>query len=232
MKTNLILFLILSALSHLAWANFSAEVFELKSARKKILFNCQNVTADKEGFTESKSTYTDPAGAVALEESAQMKGSTLVRYEMDQRQMGVKASVEVKDDQVLFEKTENGKTKKDSESLRKPLVISSTFWAFVKEHWSEITAGKTVGFRYASWERMETVGFEIKKSGEEVQDGHPVVIVKMAASSFVIAAIVDPLYFTYSADGAQMISMKGRVAPKQKIDSSWKDLDAEVVYHY
>jgi len=101
----------------------------------------------------------------------------------------------------------------------------------VQAHWPEILAGKTVSFRYASWERMETVGFDIKKSKELRESGEDLVQVKMSASSFVIAALVNPLFFTFSSDGKFLRKMSGRVAPKKKVGESWKDLDADVVYH-
>ncbi len=228
--TSLMILVTMTLTSFSVLANYNSDVYEMNSNRKTLLYKSKMVETEKDGIRETKNTYVDPSDAFVLEETAQMKGSTLIRYEMEQKQIGAKASVEVKGDEIIFEKTQDGKTKKESEKFKSTLVISSNFTPFVKDHWQEILDGKTVSFRYAAWERMETVGFDIKKIGQETIDGKPVIQIKMSASSFVIAAIVNPIFFKYSADGSFLVEMKGRVAPKKKVDSSWKDLDAEVIY--
>ena len=215
-----------------ARANFTSEIYELNSGRKNLLYKGASTLTEKDGVSESKTIFTDPAGAVVVEEIGVFKGSTLIRYDIKQKQMNVDGTVSINGDVVNFKKTEGGKDETADEKFKSAVVIAPTFSAYVKDNWAELLKGKTVSFRFASWERMETVGFDIKKSSETTIDGKPAVVVKMSASSFIIAAIVNPMYFTYSADGNALLEMKGRVPPKKKVDAKWKDLDAEVVYHW
>ena len=54
----------------------------------------------------------------------------------------------------------------------------------------------------------------------------------MKASSLVISAIVDPLYFTFLPDGTRMIEMKGRTPFKQEHEGQFTDLDAHTIYKF
>jgi hypothetical protein len=221
---------ILSAMSFSSLADYSADVYEMKSNKAKKLYTVSNKTVEKDGSAEAVTVFKDLQGQPVVEEKAQMKGAQLIKLDLEQKQMGATATVEAKDGKIVFTKTENGKTKTADEKLKGDFVISSTFQRFVKEKWPNIQKGENLEFRYGSWERMESVGFEIKKVGEEKLDGQDVVILKMKPSSFIISALVDPLIFKFSPDGSHLLAMAGRVAPKQKSGSSWKDLDAEVFY--
>ena len=55
---------------------------------------------------------------------------------------------------------------------------------------------------------------------------------KMSASSFLIAALINPLYFTFTDDGSKLLNFEGRTLLKQKVDGAWRDLDARTVYKY
>jgi hypothetical protein len=52
----------------------------------------------------------------------------------------------------------------------------------------------------------------------------------MKPTSFVIAAIVDPLFLTFRKDGMKILQIKGRTMPKRAVDGKFKDLDVDTVY--
>ncbi|MCJ8275774.1 MAG: hypothetical protein HRT44_12510 [Bdellovibrionales bacterium] len=52
----------------------------------------------------------------------------------------------------------------------------------------------------------------------------------MSASSMLIRAIVDPLYFTFDNKTKGLVSYKGRTAPKVKKGKSWYDFDGMTTY--
>jgi hypothetical protein len=63
--------------------------------------------------------------------------------------------------------------------------------------------------------------------------GKAAVIIKMSASSFIIAALVDPLFFTMEKDGEhRVLQYDGRTTPKLKDGTKWKDLDAVTVFDW
>ncbi len=219
-------------ISGVAQADYTGEMFELGSNRAKKLYSVkveQKVNGDQEDVV---ATVTGVDGKVALIEKTAIKGTEVLSFEIDQKQLETTATIKVGSEKVEFTKTKDGKTKDDDEKRKPTFVITGNFQKFINSRWSEIMAGKEVEFRYGVWDRMETVGFEVKKIGEEGSGEQKRVTLKMKPSSMIIAALVNPIEFKFTADGKRLMEMKGRVGPKQLINGKWKDLDAEVVYTY
>src|SRR5690606_5214716 len=131
-----------------------------------------------DGKDHIKAVFTDLEGNVVIEQNVILDGSAVVRDELQQKQTNEVGLIEVKDGKVHFSKTSNGKTKTDTEKLDKTFVVSASFQRFVKDNWEAVTAGKTVSFRYGVWDRMETVGFEIFKTGTETVNGEEAIVLK------------------------------------------------------
>lgn len=211
-----------------AQANYTGEMFEIGSNKTKKLFSVKvetKIEGDKEVMI---AVITDPAGQVVLTEKTLTQKGQIIDSQIEQKQIETTATIEVKGDKVLFTKTKDGKTKSDDEKKKDTFVTSGNFQSFVRSRWDELVAGKTVEFRYGVWDRMETVGFEIKKIGDEDKK----IVLQMKPSSMIIAALVNPIQFTFSTVTKNLAEMKGRVGPKQNVNGKWKDLDAEVVYTY
>lgn len=229
---KLMLLLTILTASNLAVA-YTAALYEQGSGKKKLLYNMTvDIANGDDGKFTAKATFKDAEGNLALEQNVILQGSQIVRDETLQKQLDQVGLIEVKDGKVFFTKTADGKTSTKEEDLEQPFVTSGNFQKFVKDNWSEIMKGETISFRYGVWDRQETVGFKIFKVSEEKNGDTTVVSVKMKPSSFIIAAIVKPILFKLPSDGARIVEMNGRVAPKIKDGSKWKDLDAEVVYSY
>ena len=212
---------------------YTANLYEQNSGKKKLLFTMNVDIAKGEGSLENvKVVYKDTDGNVALEQNIILDGSKIVRDETIQKQIDQVGLMEVKGDKVIFSKTEGAKTSTKQEDLEDTFVTSASFQRFVKDRWAEIIKGDTISFRYGVWDRQETVGFKIFKTGEGKVGDKNVVMLKMKPSSFIIAAIVNPVEFKFEADGSRLVEMNGRVAPKQKSGNKFKELDAEVVYSY
>lgn len=213
-------------------ANYSATLFEQNSNREKKLYTFDVVNTNP-AAGEVQTTYKDLQGNVVVQETSVLKGSELVRTEIDHRQLGQKGIVEVKDGKAYFTKVDkDGKSTTKEEKLGKTFVVSANFQKFVRDNWEAISGGKTVEFRYGVWDRQETVGFEVFKIGEEMIGEQKALALKMKPSSFLIAALVKPIIFKFAADGSKLLEMNGRVAPKRQEGNSWKDLDCEVTYQY
>lgn len=214
-------------------ADYSAKIYEPGSKRGRELF-VLSVTSSAVGADEKViATYSDAqTKEVAQIETAILRGEKFVRLELDQKQLNAKATVEVRDGRAYFTRTTDGTTKSDDEAIKGDFVISSNFQRYVKSKWAEIMADKTVEFRFGVWDRMETVGFSIRKISAQGEGDQKTVTVKMKASNFIIAALVNPLEFKFSANGDRIVEMNGRVAPRIKKDGKYVDLDAEMVYFY
>jgi hypothetical protein len=211
---------------------YGSEIFEPGSSYSKKLFSYRIKTTDEGALTRVSTRFLDTEANVVVEEKGVLKGSNLVTYEIDDRQTGRKGSVEVKDGTVTFAYLKDGKESRDSEKLGETLVAPVNFARFIKDNWEKLSAGKDVDIRYAVWDRKETVGFSLRKMGEEEIKGKKLVKIRMKPSSFVIAALVQPIYVFLPADGSRLMALNGRVTPKLKSGKNWKDLDAEVLYSY
>lgn len=229
MKTLIAAMILIAGIAH---ADYTGVVYEQGSGKQKVLYNFSAKHSEKDGKENVVGTFTSPDGQEVVRDEAILDGSNVVRDEIHQNQIGQSGLIEVKDGRIYFTKTTDGKTSTSDEKLGDTFVVSANFQKFIKDHWEQIAAGKTVSFRYGVWDRKETVGFEIFKNGEEKLGDKDVLVLKMKPSSFVIAALVKPLFFKYPVDGSHLLEMNGRVPPKSKSGDSWKDLDAEVVYSY
>lgn len=206
------------------------EIFEPKAQFAKKIFNIDIKFESQEDVIKTAAVYRDLQGHVAVEEYGVVKGDKLVSFDIDQKQSGEKGHIEVQGEKILFSYEKDGKKKTAEEKLRNPVLTNANFNMYVANHWKELSSGKEVDIRFAVWFRLETVGFKIFKVGE-IQRGHQKLVqLRMKASSFVIAAIVDPLDFWYSEDGQRLVELSGRVSPKILKNGEFKDLDADVRY--
>lgn len=232
-KIKIFLFLIVTVL--MTQASFAEEVsgkvYKKDSNQKEVLFDFKNIISEKEGITNADSHFATPTGEVVVTEKSERQGTLLKKYEIDHKQTGRKGSIVVDGKKVLFNFEENGKKKsEEKEDLKDNFVVGHTLVPYVSSHWKELLDGKTIDIRYGVWDRQETVGFSLFKVGQEKLNEKDVILLKFKPTSFIIAAIVDPVIFKFSADGKELVGMIGRVAPKRKDGNKWKDLDAEVLY--
>ncbi|MBI1860775.1 MAG: hypothetical protein HYR96_07655, partial [Deltaproteobacteria bacterium] len=133
-------------------------------------------------------------------------------------------------ERLNFRYTQDGETREDSEGLPKDLVIGPTIIANIQSRWDVLMKGGTESFRFAVLDRKETVGFKFFKDDEEVREGRSVIHFIMKPSSFIIAAVVDPIHFYFWKDTKDIAEIRGRTLPKQQVDGKFKDLDPEILY--
>src|SRR5262249_51258934 len=132
-------------------------------------------------------------------------------------------------DSMLFSytKSANAKPQTSSEVLRRDALINDMVAPFLTSHWDALMKGQTVKSRHIVVPRRETIGFSFVKFTETTRRGEPVVIIKMEATSPLIAAVVDPLIFVMEKTGKRhILEYVGRTTPKIREGNKWKDLDA------
>ena len=75
---------------------------------------------------------------------------------------------------------------------------------------------------------LETIGFEL----QAVESPAGQTRVRMTPSSFVLAAVIDPVTFTFETASGKLLHLEGRVPPRVRQGDRLKDLDARVEYRY
>ncbi len=226
-----LLFMILMPLSAAYAEEVNGTFYELGSNKTKILYTVVAKNTD----TGSHKVFYTAKGEVAVIEDAKFANGEVTDYSIEHKLFPEQGSFFVRDGKVNFSFTKNGKTETDSEDVRPNLTIGPHIVTVLRKNWDRIMKGETVETRYVALERKETVGFKFFKTEEKVMPEFgtkPVVLVRMKPSSFVIAALVDPLTFIYEKDGSHLLQVTGRTQPKILKDGKWKDLDVDIVYTY
>jgi hypothetical protein len=215
----------------------TATIYDHHSQRKTVLFKLTRSTTRSGNELNVVRDFTSPQGALAVRERMTYDGNKLVSCDMDDHQLNAKGSAKIVRDsgkaKIVFEYTKDGKRKTASETFHNDTVNNDMIYPFLAAHWTELMNGDAVKCRYIVLSRTETIGFEFVKQRETTARGMPVVIVKMAPSSMLIAAVVDPLIFTIEKNGQhRVLDYDGRTTPKIKQGDKFKDLDALTVFDW
>ncbi len=218
--------LILSALPATAKSH-RAEVRDLRT--QDLLFNKQTEVKREEDLTLIFTTYVNPDGTTAIKEATTLKDSELIRYEIQQEQLGLKSTIEVQEAGVKFSGV-NSKGEAKSKEAKNPgnLVVGPSLPGMILKHWDKIEAGERVQIHFAAWDRGESIGFRLFKS-DKAEDPTTLQVI-MQPSSWLIRRLVNDLVFTYDTESRSLRSIRGRATPKQNHANTWRDLDALIVY--
>lgn len=211
--------------------HFTAKIYDLKD-RSKHMFDYKSEIEILGDTKTIHNTVTDLNGAILVTEKTVVTAGKLASFEQDQKQLGTVGKIEVKDGKANFTFTRDGKTKTDDEKIDDDFIVTSTLVAYLQANWDKIAKGETVKSRLGVLDRLETVGFQFKKESDKEIGGAAGVVLKMKASSLVISALVNPLFFGFTADGSKLLELEGRTNVKLMVDGKLKDFDGYTVYSY
>jgi len=212
-------------------SRFSAKILD-KADQSKLLYNYNHESKTDGEKRTVKNTFTSPGGETVATEDVEFEGGQVKMYRQVQNQTKSDGKIEVKGDDLIFTHIKDGKSKSAKEKKTDNFVVGPSIVSYLQGRWSDVTGGKDISVRMGVVDRRETVGFTFKKVNEIDYKGQKAVVVRMKPTSFVIAALVDPLHFTFAADGSRLLELNGRVIPKREEGGKFKDLDAITVYEY
>jgi hypothetical protein len=215
----------------------SARIYARNSQQKTLLFRLTRSVTRSGNQINVVRDFTYPDGKLAARERLTYEGDKFVSLQVEDLQINGKGSATVTHENgkpiISFEYTKDGKRKSDHEPFTSETVVNDMIHPFLVAHWNELMNGKAVKCRYMAIARAETVGFEFVKQRETTVQGMPVVIVKMSASSMIIAALVNPLMFTIEKNGQhRVLDYDGLTTPKIKKGEKFKDLEAVTVFDW
>jgi len=222
----------------------TATVYEAGSNRKHVLYKYQRTATWSGTVLKVVREFSYPDGKAAAREIIVYEEDRLLSYELEELQINARGTAKVRPPAKSQPKGEiafayitgvntAAKTNANTEKLAPDTIIADMMAPFLVAHWAELMKGKAVKCRFIAATRAETVGFEFMKTSESMQNGKPVVTIKMSPSSLIVAALVDPLYFVLEKNGEhRTLQYTGRTTPKLKVGNRWKDLDAETVFDW
>ena len=215
-------------------------IFETDSGTNKILFTFQRTAVRSNNTVHVVRDFLYPDGRRAAREIVIYERGQFAWYDLDETQTGARGTARSGADAKLtwrgdlaFEWSLGGKKKTDHEILQQNTLVGDMIPDFIVAHWNELSGGKKVEFRFISSSRLQTVGFQLVKESEVAWRGRPAVRLRMEASNFLIARLVNPLFFIVERDGAhRVLEYVGRTTPLSPDGHKWKDLDARTVYDW
>lgn len=213
--------------------NFTAKIYDLKDRSKHMFNYVSEVEFDGDSRAYVNRIMDLEGNILVLEKTIAVNGGrTVLLFEQEQRQVGSVGKIEVREGKIFFSYAKDGKAKTDDEKSTDDFIVTSTLVANLKHEWEKIAKGETVKFRLGVVDRLETVGFQVKKEGDKLPSGGAGQLLKMKPSSVIISALVNPLRLGFDSEGQQLLEIEGRTPVKVKVDGKWKDFDGYTVYNY
>jgi hypothetical protein len=217
-------------------------VYTLDSDSKKLLYKFTRLATRSGSTLTVRREFTYPDGKLAATEKVTYEGDNLAAYTLDEMQIGASGSVKVRPDKAnpakatlefSYTKEAGAKPKVRTETLAENTLNSDMVATFLVTHWDALIRGEKLKSRYLVIPRAETVGFTFTKDSDTEWRGKKAIVVKMEATSPILAALVDPLFFTLEKSPPHRVfQYAGRTTPKIEVSGKWKDLDAVTVFDW
>jgi hypothetical protein len=202
-------------------SHFTADVFDLKS--NDVKFKFEHKLETKGDTMVALNRYLTASGEEVITERTEIKNENLVSYQQTQKQTGGEGIIKIAGNKVIFTyKKQGGKEKTDEEDLTSNFVTSPTLIEYMLKNFASLKKGDVHKIRFGVIDRRETIGFELRKDSETTFNGTKAVVIRMKPSSFVIAALVSPLYFTFDEQGNRALELRGRLPVKVKDGNSFR----------
>jgi hypothetical protein len=222
----------------------AGNIFAPGPGPQKLLFKFQR-TASRTGTTVKVTReYTYPDGSLAARDRIVYEAGQLASLATDEFQTGDRGSAVVRPDpkgqgqrRVFFDYTTGqgvgARKSSDSERVEHEALVDDMIPAFIVSHWDALVQGAPATFRFIVPSRTETVGFKLVKDSETLWRGSAAVRLKMEPTSFIIAQLVDPIFFIVEKGGRHhILEYVGRTTPVIRNGNKWKELDAVIVYDW
>lgn len=90
------------------------------------------------------------------------------------------------------------------------LVVDAGFDAFVKAHWPALQAGESLVFDFVLPSRQRVLGLRIQQdAAPHCENSAAQLCLKISANSWLLRAIVQPIWLTYARDSRRLIAFEG-----------------------
>jgi hypothetical protein len=194
-----------------------------------------HVISKKEGgITSSVTTFSGPEGVQVTEQSWEKDGH-VQKAVIENLAIRKRSELEVKDGKVFYRVTDlsDGSTKTSEDEAEENLVVPSTVMSYIKPSFHLLNEGKEIRLKVAVPDRRESYTFIMRKhQSGTTADGTEMMVLEMAPSSFIIKALVDPMYFYIKPATGEMFAFEGRSALRRKQGDSYKEMKVQTAYDY
>jgi hypothetical protein len=208
---------------------YFGSVFPLDKPGKDPLYVYERRVGQEHGLPVAAHITRDGSGATILADSAiHATDYRLIDYTLHTNQLGQRGSIHVGEEGVRFRLEDGGGARTRTEKANAPVVVGPTLVGYIYKHLAQLRAGQVLPVRFAVLDRLETIGFQLAA----VQAAPGQTRIRMKASSFLLAALIDPVTFTFESDTGKLVRLEGRVQSKIRRGDRLRDLDARVEYRF
>jgi hypothetical protein len=222
----------------------TAGIYAAESSSAPLLFNFKRTITRDASTLKVLREYNYADGKPAAREHVVYENDAPAFYQLEELQTGDIGSATIKRDptnpnkgritfQYIKDASRHPTVSTRTEVLQPDTLINDTVGMFLASHWDSLVRGEKVGCRYIVLGRRETVGFTFRKESETQWRGRDVIVLKMEPTSFLIAALVDPLHFLVEkAPPHRVLQYTGPTAPKLGHPGHWSDLAAVTIFNW
>jgi hypothetical protein len=208
---------------------YYGKVYPLKKAAPAPVFVYERRVSVSTGVLRATHITRDGSGAVVYADSARHTPDyRLTDYTLHGNQLGQSGSVHVEGERVSFRLVSAEGEQHGMETQSDPVVVGPTLVGYILRNLAALSAGTKLPVRFAVLDRLETIGFDLE--AVKAEPGHT--RIRMKASSFLIARLITPTYFTFDTASGKLVRIEGRVPPKVREGERLHDLDARVEYQF
>jgi hypothetical protein len=189
----------------------------------------RRVAARPGGAISAHITRDAASGSVVMADSASHTADyRLIDYTLHANQQGQTGQVHIENGEVSFLVRDARGERRRVEKTRDPVVVGPTLVGHIHRNLGNLRAGQKLPVRMAILDRLETIGFQLQALASPPGQTR----VRMTPSSIVLAALIDPVTFTFETASGKLLHLEGRVPPRVRKGDRLKDLDARVEYRY
>jgi hypothetical protein len=208
---------------------YFGSVFELDKPGTDPLYVYERRIGQDQGVPVAAHITRDTAGVTILADTATHSPDyRLIDYALLTNQLGQSGRIQVSGEQATFQLIDGGKERTRVEKLSAPVVVGPTLVGYIFKHLDQLRAGQVLPIRFAVLDRLETIGFEL----DAIDSAPGQTRIRMKASSFLLAALIDPVTFTFESNTGKLVRLEGRVPSKIRCGDRLRDLDARVEYRF
>ena len=202
---------------------------------KEQSFGRYKMTTRMDGeWTETVTTFSGPEGVQVTDRTWERDGR-VKRAVIENLAIQKRSEIEVRDGKAYYKTTDlsNASVKTSVDDAEENLVVPSTVFPYLKPRFRELKEGKEIRLKVAVLDRRESFTFTVRKFREDRSPGgEQILVLEMVPVSFLVKALVEPMYFYVKPEKVVLFAYEGRSALRRKQNGSYKEMKVRTAYEY
>lgn len=189
---------------------YKGNAYDLNDSHKLLYTETHHLTLVNGKPSVRRVAYRSATKQLIVEKTNQyQQNSATPEFELQDLRTGYREQARFsRNGDLILTLQENGQAQEQShriDSLPSHLIIDAGFDSFVRQHWSELEAGKSVTFSFASVARLDLIDFRLLKKDSNKEQ----LVLSMRLKSRLLAWLLDPIELTYDRQSKRLLRYRG-----------------------